>query len=225
MYTTRVCHGRRQDTGRNDEENPLRDSEAFGTGLWLFTPLLRGKLLFPHICYAFRGSELTCLSLYKYASLNIVSEKRKASESSAAENELDPVIPTEDTHSAPTADLAGHQANTTFAFSVGHLLRGMTHVQKFRSKSFVGVPVAYPPQPPPGKQAILTYAWKQQARKFARCVFSLFRPWTSNGGQSPGNLRWYAYSKLMRDLALGVEGTGQPHLGRVRHAWITNIAH
>jgi len=89
----------------------------------------------------------------------------------------------------------------------------------------VRVSVAYPPQPPPGKQAILTDAWKQQARKFARYVFSLFRPWTSNGGQSSGDLSWCAYSKFMRDLALGVEGTGQPHLGRVRHDWITNIAH
>jgi len=29
----------------------------------------------------------------------------------------------------------------------------------------------------------------------------------------------------MRDLALGIDGTGQTHLGRVRHAWVTNIAH
>ena len=206
-------------TGRDDDENPLRDSEAFGTSVVYTTG--KGKVAVPqHIHYSFRSAELACLSLYEYASLIIVSEKRKG-KAGVAETES---ISTEEDAFMPEADLGGRQANTTFPFAVGHPLRE-THVQRIRSKSLIPVPVAYPPQPPHGKQTILTDEWKQQARKFARYVLTLFRPWTSKNGQLPGDLSWYAYFKFVGDLALVVDGNGQTHLERIQNAWVTNIPH
>ena len=205
-------------SGRDDNEHALHGTEAFGTSIVYTTA--KGKEAVPqHIHYAFRGPQLFCLSLYEYASLIIVSEKKKSRGSS---NNSIAAEPENENTSVP--DIGGRQANTTFPFAIGHPLRD-THVQKIRSKSLVPVPVAYPPQPPPGKQPVLTDAWKQQARKFSRYVLTLFRPWAASNGQLPGDLSWHSYTEFMRDLVHGVSNGGQTHLGRIRHAWVTNVAH
>ena len=199
-------------------QHALHGTEAFGTSIVYTTA--KGKEAVPqHIHYAFRGPQLFCLSLYEYASLIIVSEKKKSRGSS---NNSIAAEPENENTSVP--DIGGRQANTTFPFAIGHPLRD-THVQKIRSKSLVPVPVAYPPQPPPGKQPVLTDAWKQQARKFSRYVLTLFRPWAASNGQLPGDLSWHSYTEFMRDLVHGVSNGGQTHLGRIRHAWVTNVAH
>ena len=95
---------------------------------------------------------------------------------------------------------------------------------KLRSKPHVPTFIGRPPKPPGPKPVHLTAVWKQQARRFARYILILLRPWKENDGQHPGVLTWSEMCRFVRKLRDGSTGKGQTFLGRITLTMLENIA-
>ena len=118
---------------------------------------------------------------------------------------------------------AGRKSNARYNFASSHPL-AETHEQQLRSKPSIPFPVGVPPKPPGKRCKKLTEAWKNQARKFAKYILILFRPWNDESGQLPGDLSWRSMCVFLRQLREGSDGSGQTLLGRIREAWVKNVA-
>ena len=117
----------------------------------------------------------------------------------------------------------GRKRNETYSFHPDHPLYG-SHVQQLRSKPHIPLFIGRPPKPPGPRPKNLTTAWKAQARRFARYILILLRPWHHCDGQQPGLLKWAEMCNFIRELQNGKEGKGQTFLGRITLALLGNIA-
>lgn len=192
---------------------------------------LTGRIACPqHIHYVHRDNNFLDYSLYEYAGLvkvlpkspSIIKKERKKKEDTQQTSE-DPVLRQAKTKEETVTNHRGRASNGSFLFNVKHPLF-TTHVQQIRSKHFIPIPIGIPPCPPGKRRSTMTDAWMQQARKFARYILILFRPWNEDGGRLPGPLTWKALCEFLRDLRNGPDGKGLTILDRVRLAWISNMS-
>ena len=116
----------------------------------------------------------------------------------------------------------GRKRNETYSFHPDHPLYG-SHVQQLRSKPHIPLFIGRPPKPPGPRPKNLTTAWKAQARRFARYILILLRPWHHCDGQQPGLLKWAEMCNFIRELQNGKEGKGQTFLGRITLSLLGNI--
>ena len=62
-------------------------------------------------------------------------------------------------------------------------------MQQLRSKPHVPIFIGRPPKPPGPKPVHLTAVWKQQARRFARYILILLRPWKEVWWKMTGSIQ------------------------------------
>ena len=117
----------------------------------------------------------------------------------------------------------GRQPNGCFSVNSNHPLF-VTHEQQIRSKHFIPIAIGVPPCPPGKRRSNMTDAWILQARKFAKYILTLFRPWDEDNGRLPGVLTWKAFCEFLQQLRNGPKGKGAIMLGRIRLAWIGNMS-
>ena len=177
---------------------------------------LTGKVAVPqHVNYSGRGPLLRHFSLYCYTAIVSVVPKTILSNEACSDDPID-----DDQVVKPGA---GRKCSSRYPFDASHPLTA-THEQQLRSKPSIPYPVSIPPKPPGKRCAKLTEAWMTHARKFAKYILILFRPWQDNDGQLPGELSWHALCVFLRELRVGKDGSGQTILDRVRETWIRNVS-
>lgn len=192
--------------GLQEDDSPWENSEVYSTCVVYTTA--KGKMAVPQVVhYRFRGGALSSFNMDDYAALIVVVKKKEKKEPSKNENK----------------DGRGRKANGVFEFDCDHPMYE-SHVQQLRSKPHIPIYIGRPPKPPGKRQKRLTEPWKKQARRFARYILMLFRPWTEYHGQLPGPLTWKAFCDFVRQLRDGVNNQGQTFLGTVLLNRIRNVA-
>ena len=189
---------------------------------------LTGKVACPqHIHYANRGDAFRLYNLYEYAGLIKIIPKSPAelTKAKAVTTETTTAEPSCTTIPSTTEEVKhrGRQPNGCFSFNSNHPLF-VTHEQQIRSKHFIPIAIGVPPCPPGKRRSNMTDAWILQARKFAKYILTLFRPWDEDNGRLPGVLTWKAFCEFLQQLRNGPEGKGATMLGRIRLAWIGNMS-
>ena len=186
----------------DDADDPVDESEAYSTALVYETT--KGKKAAHQVHhYRWRGPELINYNMDDYAAIVCVTPKKES------KTEL--------------SDHRGRPQNKRYPFHPDHPLF-QTHEQQLRSKPHVPLFIGRPPRPPGPRPSPLTEGWKKRARRFARYMLILLRPWRQADGQLPGSLTWKDFCDFVQQLRDGPDENGPTFIDRVTLELLHNTA-